>query len=150
MEFYGYEDVYNMEVDKYHNYALSAGIIVKNSQSNRASFDNEIVMLSGIAESYAKAMIADFVVTMSRRLQDKLANTGRFFIAKNRYGQDGLILPILINTETSKIEVLKSNSLQDSILEVSNNSNSDNLSERLAERYRNFQKLNSETEQEKV
>ena len=109
------------------------------SQSNRASLDSEIVTLGGIAESYAKAMIADFVITMSRKLQDKLSNTGRFFIAKNRYGQDGLILPILINTETSKIEVMKSNSLQDSINEINSPTTEENLSERLAERYRNFQ-----------
>lgn len=30
IKFYGYSDVYNITVDKYHNYALGAGVIVKN------------------------------------------------------------------------------------------------------------------------
>jgi hypothetical protein len=30
IEFYGYEDVYNINVEEFHNYALSAGVIVKN------------------------------------------------------------------------------------------------------------------------
>lgn len=35
IEFYGYDDVYNMEVEDLHNYALDAGVVVKNSQANR-------------------------------------------------------------------------------------------------------------------
>lgn len=32
VEFFGHRDVYNITVDKYHNFALESGVIVKNSQ----------------------------------------------------------------------------------------------------------------------
>jgi large subunit ribosomal protein L7/L12 len=47
IEFFGYDDVYNMEVDELHNYALCAGIIVKNSQTQRSSLQEEIIEAIG-------------------------------------------------------------------------------------------------------
>jgi hypothetical protein len=107
IEFFGYDDVYNMEVDKYHNYALSCGIIVKNSQTNRGGMDEEIVTLSSIGESFAKAQVADVIISLSRSYEDKRMNRGKVFIAKNRAGQDGLICPVIMNTTTAQMEILE-------------------------------------------
>ena len=130
-----YEDIRALAME--YNIAM-----VTASQTNRASFDNEIVTLAGISESYAKAMVSDVVITMSRRLQDKTANTGRFFVAKNRFGPDGMVFPILINTETSKIEVMKSHSTEESLKELTESFPEEEIRERLAKKYQSFQMIN--------
>ena len=38
---------------------------------------------------------------------DKQANSGRFFVAKNRYGPDGIIFPIHMDTARVHIQVLQ-------------------------------------------
>ena len=58
-----------------------------------------------VAEDYSKVMTADFVMSMSRKAEDKIANTGRFHVIKNRFGPDGLTFPAMINTNIGKIEV---------------------------------------------
>ena len=46
-----------------------------------------------VAEDYSKVMTADFVISMSRKVEDKIANTGRFHVIKNRFGIDGVTYP---------------------------------------------------------
>ena len=50
-------------------------------------------------------MTADFVMSVSRKVEDKIANTGRFHVIKNRFGVDGITFPANINTNTGLIEV---------------------------------------------
>ena len=76
------------------------------SQANRDSANSDIVGLENMSEAYGKAMVADFVVSMSRKPMEKSTGAGRLFIAKNRAGKDGLVFPIHINTAMSKIEIL--------------------------------------------
>lgn len=105
IEPYGRADVFNMEVDELHNYAIGAGIIVKNSQSNKEGSNNEIVDLGNMSEAYGKAMVADVVISISRRTFEKATGYGRLYIAKNRAGRDGLVYPVRINTARSRFEV---------------------------------------------
>ena len=58
-----------------------------------------------VAEDYSKVMTADFVMSVSRKVEDKIANTGRFHVIKNRFGIDGITFPANINTNTGLIEV---------------------------------------------
>ena len=74
------------------------------SQTNRTAIDEEIITLSSIAEAYAKAAVSDFIFSLSRKLSDKISNTGRFYIAKNRNGMDGIIVPLKIDTTIGLIE----------------------------------------------
>lgn len=97
----GFADVYNMEVDDNHNYALDAGIVVKNSQSNREGATADVVDITNMAESYGKAAVADAIITLSRKSYEKASGWGRLFIAKNRAGVDGIIFPVKINTARS-------------------------------------------------
>ena len=80
--------------------------LVTASQTNRGGMDEEIVTLSTIGESFAKAQVADIIVSLSRRYEDRQKNVGKFYIAKNRAGQDNLILPVIMNTTTAQMEVL--------------------------------------------
>ena len=50
------------------------------------------------------------MVSVSRKVEDKIANTGRFHVIKNRFGPDGVTYPSQINTNQGKIEVFESTS----------------------------------------
>lgn len=76
------------------------------SQANRDSAKSDIVGLENMSEAYGKAMVADVVLSLSRKPMEKSTNEGRLFIAKNRAGRDGLVFPIHIDTSQSRIEVL--------------------------------------------
>jgi replicative DNA helicase len=76
------------------------------SQANRDSANSDIVGLENMAEAYAKAMVADVVVSISRKATEKAGGTGRLYIAKNRAGRDGLLFPISIDTARSKFSIL--------------------------------------------
>ena len=81
------------------------------SQANRDSANSDIVGLENMSEAYGKAMVADVVVSMSRKAMEKSTGSGRIFIAKNRAGRDGLLFPIHIDTSMSIIEILDDNEM---------------------------------------
>ena len=62
--------------------------------------------MESISEAFNKCFVADFIVSVSRTVDDKTTNGGRMFIAKNRNGVDGLIYPIFMDTKNVKIKVL--------------------------------------------
>ena len=81
------------------------------SQANRDSAQSDVVGLENMSEAYGKAMVADVVVSLSRKASEKSSGVGRLFIAKNRAGKDGIIFPITIDTSMSKFDILDESSL---------------------------------------
>lgn len=75
------------------------------SQSNKEGSTAEVVDMSNMSEAYAKAFIADFIVTLSRRAGEKASGLGRLYVAKNRNGLDGIVFPVAIDTARSKLVV---------------------------------------------
>ena len=75
------------------------------SQANRSSLEEDIIEADKIAESYAKVMVADFVVSLSRKTADKISGTGRYHVIKNRFGPDGLTFPSRMNMATARIDI---------------------------------------------
>lgn len=73
------------------------------SQANRDSAKSDIVGLENMSEAYGKAMVADVVVSLSRKPMEKATGAGRLFVAKNRAGRDGLVFPIKMDCARSKI-----------------------------------------------
>ena len=78
------------------------------SQANRDSANSDIVGLENMSEAYGKAMVADVVVSLSRKPTEKSSGLGRIFIAKNRAGRDGVLFPMRMDTARSKIIVVDS------------------------------------------
>jgi len=78
------------------------------SQANRSSLEEDVIDASKVSEDYSKVMTADFVMSMSRKVEDKIANTGRFHVIKNRFGPDGITFPATINTNTGYIMIYES------------------------------------------
>ena len=81
------------------------------SQANRSALEEDIIEADKIAESYAKVMVADFVVSLSRKTADKLSGTGRWHVIKNRFGPDGLTFPSKMNMATAKIDIYAENTV---------------------------------------
>ena len=77
------------------------------SQANRSALDEDVIEAQKVSESYQKVMTADFVMSLSRKVEDKIGNTGRFHVIKNRFGPDGLTFPAKVNTNTGNIEIHK-------------------------------------------
>ena len=77
------------------------------SQANRDAANADVVGLENMSEAYGKAMVADVVISLSRKPEEKASGFGRLFVAKNRAGNDGIVYPAKINTATSTISVLE-------------------------------------------
>jgi replicative DNA helicase len=99
-----YEELRNMAMD------LCVPIWTA-SQANRDSAKADIVGLENMSEAYGKAMVADVVISITRKALEKSTNSGRLYVAKNRAGRDGLVFPIHIDTATSRIEIIDETSL---------------------------------------
>ena len=68
------------------------------SQVNRAGANDNVIQGDKAAGSYDKIMITDFCMSLSRKKEDKVNNTGRFHLMKNRYGMDGLTFAVEADT----------------------------------------------------
>jgi replicative DNA helicase len=79
------------------------------SQTNRSGLNAEVITMESISEAFNKCFVADFIFSLSRTVQDKQANKGRLFIAKNRNGSDGLVFPCFIDWSDVTIKVLDRN-----------------------------------------
>jgi replicative DNA helicase len=84
------------------------------SQVNRAGAQDKIIEGDKAAGSYDKMMISDFAMSLSRKKEDKVNNTGRFHIMKNRYGMDGLTFSVNADTSTGHFEVFDYQDSEDS------------------------------------
>jgi replicative DNA helicase len=86
------------------------------SQSNRAGMEEDVLTAMNISDSYRKIMTADFVLSVSRKTQDKQSNTARFHIIKNRFGPDGLTFPARMNAGCGDIRLYDEGSREGSAL----------------------------------
>jgi replicative DNA helicase len=109
------------------------------SQSNRSSLEDEIIGAEKIAESYAKIMTADFVMSLSRKIEDKIANTGRVHVIKNRFGPDGMTYPTTMNTSIGKIDIYDSSSIPGQAVRKKQDNGSEYTRKLLAKKYKDFE-----------
>ena len=100
----GEMDTVDITVEDTHMFYAN-GIYTHNS-----SIQDDIIEADKIASSYEKIMNADLVISLSRKLEDKANHTGRAHIMKNRFGSDGVTLPVFMNTGIGKIEIYDENS----------------------------------------
>jgi hypothetical protein len=100
----GTEDIYT----SIRGLATELGIpIVTPSQANRTGAKSDIIEGDNIAGSYSKLMIGDIVLSLARNRKDKLENTGRWHVMKNRLGGDGMTFASTIDTSMGKIEIFE-------------------------------------------
>ena len=74
------------------------------SQAGRSALEEDVIEADKIASSYGKVMVADFLMSLSRKVEDKMSGTGRGHVIKNRFGPDGITLPCKINTNNGQFQ----------------------------------------------
>ncbi len=82
------------------------------SQTQRSSIEEETIGANKVADSYRKIMGADFVMSLSRTTEDKLVNTGRIHIVKNRFGPEAINFPAKIDITNGIFEIYDEHSIQ--------------------------------------
>lgn len=82
------------------------------SQAGRQSAESDVVQGEHVAGAFAKIMIADAVISLSRKVSDKISGTGRFFFIKNRFGPDGITLPSRLNMSNGQFQIFEETSVQ--------------------------------------
>jgi len=82
------------------------------SQAGRSALEEDIIEADKIASSYGKVMVADFLMSLSRKVEDKMSGTGRGHVIKNRFGPDGITLPSKINTNNGQFEFFEPQTTQ--------------------------------------
>ena len=82
------------------------------TQAGRSALEDDIIEADKIAASYGKVMVSDFIMSLSRKVQDKLSGTGRVHIVKNRFGPDGMTLPSKINTNNGQFQFFEPDTTQ--------------------------------------
>ncbi len=110
------------------------------SQSSRESLFHDVIEADKISESYFKIMIADFVISLSRKIEDKLSNTARMHVIKNRFGKDGITYPTIFDTYKGIIELREKDSSEGEII-TNLSKNGENISKKI---------LNSEYKKHKL
>lgn len=110
------------------------------SQANRSALEQDIIEADKIAESYSKVMVADFVVSLSRKTADKISGTGRWHVIKNRFGPDGLTFPSKMNMSTAHIDIYAENTVLGKEAKIMMQNNDEVVRQALANK---FSELNS-------
>lgn len=105
------------------------------SQANRSALEEDVIEADKIAESYSKVMVADFVVSLSRKTADKISGTGRWHIIKNRFGPDGLTFPSKMNMATAKIEIYSENTVLGKEAKIMMQNNDEVIRQALANKF---------------
>ena len=100
------------------------------TQTNRAAIDHEVIQADSVGDSYKKVQTADFIMSVSRKTKDKLSNTGRIHIVKNRFGPDGMTFPAKIDTFTGVMDVFAANSV-DGLASTKDSKNGEGLEKKL-------------------
>lgn len=80
------------------------------SQSNRSAHEENVIQAHNVADSYRKIMTGDFVLSLSRKMDDKQNSTARIHVIKNRFGADGITFPTSFDSSNGDIRVYEPNS----------------------------------------
>ena len=110
------------------------------SQANRSALEEDVIGADKVAEDYSKVMTADFVISMSRKVEDKIANTGRFHVIKNRFGIDGVTYPSTINTNIGVVKIHEGSSQFGQETQDKMNNSEEFLRKELANKYKDMEK----------
>jgi replicative DNA helicase len=109
------------------------------SQANRSSLEEDVIDATKVSEDYSKVMTADFVMSVSRKVEDKIANTGRFHVIKNRFGIDGITFPANINTNTGLIQVHEASTVAGKQAQGKMDNSEEYLRKTLSQKYKDME-----------
>ena len=105
------------------------------SQANRSALQEDVIQADKIAESYSKIMTADFVMSLSRKIEDKVGGTGRIHVIKNRFGPDGITFPSKIDTNNGSFNIYDESSVVGKELTTQMSNHQEHLRKEMKKRF---------------
>jgi len=108
------------------------------TQAGRSALEEDIIEADKIAASYGKVMVSDFIMSLSRKVQDKLSGTGRVHIVKNRFGPDGMTLPSKINTNNGQFQFFEPDTSQGKATKKDMKSGETMMKKNLSEKFKDL------------
>lgn len=73
--------------------------------THNSSMNSEIILGDQVSHSIGKIQIADFVLSISRTHADRMSNTARFTVVKNRGGRDGMVYNGYVDLQIGSIQM---------------------------------------------
>lgn len=111
-----------------------------NIYTHNSAISEDIITGEHVAESYKKVMTGDIVISISRKIEDKLANTARWHVIKNRYGIDGITFPSKVNTSVGTIEIYAPDSVNGAATRKNMANSNELVRKDLALKYEDFKR----------
>jgi archaellum biogenesis ATPase FlaH len=108
------------------------------TQANRSALEEDVIEADKIASSYGKVMVSDFLMSLSRKVEDKMSGTGRGHVIKNRFGPDGITLPCKINTNNGQFQFFEPQTAQGKQTTQAMKSGETVLKKNLAQRFKDL------------
>lgn len=114
------------------------------SQCNRNSAEENIITAGDIADSYRKIMTADFIISVSRKIEDKASHTARFHVVKNRFGCDGITFPSKFNSSNGVIEMYDPASKEGLDMQAKMDGEGDTIKKMLSDKWQKHKNVDDE------
>lgn len=143
IELVGIEQTVDIEVQGDHIFYAN-DVLTHNS-----SISSQLVLGDDIAHSLGKLQIADFVLSMSRKQEDKMSNTARFVVVKNRGGKDGSVYNAVVDFDIGSIQIFD-NFTKNSIDTRQKMDNNDNLMKQTIKERLQILRKNKQQQENKV
>ena len=143
IELIGIQETIDIEVQGDHIFYANE-VLTHNS-----SISSQFVLGDDIAHSLGKLQIADFVFSMSRKQQDKMSNTARFVVVKNRGGRDGNVYNAIVDFDIGSIQIFD-NFTQNSIETRKKMDNNDKLMKQTIKERLQILRKNKEQQENKI
>lgn len=99
IELIGELDTVDITVDDTHMFYAN------DVYSHNSGVQKTIIQNDDIAEAFGKVMVSDIILTMSRKLEDKINDTGYMHLSKNRHGADGITFNLKTNLNIGEVHI---------------------------------------------
>lgn len=91
-----------------------------------------------MSQAYLKVAPCNVILSLSRKPEDALANTGRLYIAKNKFGPDKVILPCKINNSKGVFDVYDEHTEEGKVVNEQMKYGDELLKQRLSKVFQNM------------
>ena len=130
IELIGEKDTIDIEVNDTHMF------FANDIYTHNSSTESEVIQASQVWQSYNKIMVSDFIMSFTRKDNDKVSKTAKYYIVKNRFGPDGLTFNAKFDPTTSRIHIYEKDSIEGAMIQVEINKRQNVTRLQLAAKYK--------------
>ncbi|NDB85864.1 MAG: hypothetical protein EB127_24665 [Alphaproteobacteria bacterium] len=115
---------------------------ISGSQINRTGYKSDVVSMADISEAFNKNFGSYLTIGLSRDPNDRMNNTAKLSICKNRNGPDGIVYSMFMDTANAEIKVLDVYNAEE---HQETQSDPEEEKRRMREKYKKFKMKNQES-----